>query len=133
MGLFGYTLTKESELDKTAYAKVEAMEKRYKGYTEHIGVIHRYGKDKSQELTFDTMEKTDEGVKFYRYIGVTNSSKYGPRFKKEETETVPYDELESIHTIKREPKEMKYKEAVTRKKPVKEIKKGEKVLEVYYN
>jgi len=40
MGLLGYTITKESELEKTPYAKVQYTETKTKDYTEHIAVVN---------------------------------------------------------------------------------------------
>jgi len=117
MGLFGYTLTKESELDKTAYAKVEAMEKRHKGYTEHIGAIHRVGEDTSEEIVFDSMDKTDEGVKFYRYYTGYEGGKYGG-WRRETIATIPYSNFKKMETVERKQREMEYTKTVTEKVPV---------------
>lgn len=133
MGLLGYTITKESELDKTAHAKVEAMETRYKGYTEHVAVINFFDQDTNEEIVFDLMKNKNNKVIFYEYTGITNASDtIQPRFKIKKIREVDYDDLKDIKITKRRPREMSYEEAVTRKKPVEQIEKGEKVLEVYY-
>jgi len=133
MGLLGYTITKESELDKTAYARVEADVIKSKEYTEHVADIRFVDEDRdSESIVFDRLKTRDDKVVFYEYSGVSNRTGYGPKFKHEKLEEIPYEELKDVETVERNTRRMEYEDTEKRKKPVEKIKKGEKVLEVYY-
>lgn len=131
MGLLGYTLVKESEHQKTPTAKVERMEERKKSYTEHVAELRFTDSDK-EKIVFDRMKVKDDRVVFYKYSGISNTTSYEPKFKHKKLKDVYFENLKDVHTTERREKSMTYEEAVTEKKPVEKIRKGEKVLEVSY-
>lgn len=120
MGLFGYTIGKESEHQKTPVENTTVKEEveKSKSYTEHVAEI-KYADGETEEIRFDGLVKQEEAIVLKNYTGYRTGRYSG--FSKEAIATIPYANLKKLETVERIDREMEYTVTKTKELPVDEV------------
>jgi len=109
-------------------------------YTEHKAEIHHANGD-TTEITFDEMRRDGEVIILETYVDIVENTHRGCGYPSERTTymgfeaekfmTIPLENLNRFHTVKRTDKSWTYEETETETKPMSEVGDDEEVTETF--